>query len=89
MSVVLYSQDSEPILSYYRKANENDQPDRIQIDSKHMARVGLIEVIVERENDAVPIVGAKTLRSNIFDEKDIKNVHEKALKGSAKSHGTS
>lgn len=54
-----------------------------------MARIGKISVTVQRERNPVPIISPRPKTRNGLDGDSVTNVHEKALKGSAKSHGTS
>jgi hypothetical protein len=68
-------------------AIDDEQLDTLRSDIKVMGQVGEIVVKVLRRTET-KVVGLKIEQENLLSENPSK-VHEKALKGQAKSHSTS
>lgn len=67
-------------------ATDDEQLDTLRSDIKVMGQVGEIVVKVLRRTEA-KVIGRKIEQENLLSDNRSK-VHEKALKGQAKSHST-
>ena len=67
-------------------ATDDEQLDTLRSDIKAMGQVGEIVVKVLRRTEA-KVIGRKIEQENLLSDNRSK-VHEKALKGQAKSHST-
>jgi hypothetical protein len=68
-------------------ATDDEQLDTLRSDIKAMGQVGEMVVKVLRRTEA-KVIGRKIEQENLLSDNPSK-VHEKALKGQAKSHSTS
>jgi hypothetical protein len=67
--------------------SDNTAMNKIQRDAERFKKVGMIEVKVYNET-AGKKGGDTDVKFSSFLKGDVADVHEKALKGDAKSHGT-
>ena len=70
-------------------ASEHDRSDRIKEDAEQLDRVGKITVTAHRLKEVFLSQNPHRGVKHRFEGSSVSSVHEKALKGSAKSHGVS